>query len=108
MLFSFRNFWNLRDLIIQKKIALPKNTLLANELASIRYEYTGKSQIKIEAKDEIKKRLGKSPDIADALALAFAKTATSFRSLNKDNQDGAGEYKSNVSPITSGLLNKRF
>jgi len=101
-------FWNLRDLIIQKKIALPKNTLLANELASIRYEYTGKSQIKIEAKDEIKKRLGKSPDIADALALAFAKTATSFRSLNKDNQDGAGEYKSNVSPITSGLLNKRF
>lgn len=101
-------FWNLRDLIIQKKIALPKNTLLANELASIRYEYTGKSQIKIEAKDEIKKRLGKSPDIADALALAFAKGGSSFKSSNRDNLTKDKEYIPNQRPITSGLLNKRF
>lgn len=66
-------FWNLRELFINHKIALPDDPELANELASIRYEYTTKSQLKIEAKDEIKKRTGKSPDKADALALAFAK-----------------------------------
>lgn len=67
-------FWHLRERFINHRIAIPNDQELINELASIRYEYTGKQQIKIEAKDEIKKRTGKSPDKADALALAFAKS----------------------------------
>lgn len=103
-------YWNLRELIINKKIALPKNDALANELASIRYEYTPKQQIKIEAKDEIKKRSGRSPDLADALALAFAKGAQTYASIGGANSghDKKGNYKPNAKPITSGLFGKRF
>lgn len=102
-------YWNLRELIINKKIALPKNEQLANELASIRYEYTPKQQIKIEAKDEIKKRTGRSPDLADALALAFSKGAPSYADIGGAmNQDPRGEFQPNAQPLTSGLFGKRF
>lgn len=67
-------FWHLRERFMNHRIAIPNDSELINELASIRYEYTGKQQIKIEAKDEIKKRTGRSPDKADAVALAFAKS----------------------------------
>ena len=46
-------------------------TDLIKELSEIRYSYSSERKIKIEPKDEMKKRLGKSPDKADALALAF-------------------------------------
>lgn len=101
-------YWNLRELIINKKLALPKNDQLANELASIRYEYTNKQQIKIEAKEDIKKRVGKSPDLADALALAFSKGAPSYKDIGGSNRDVRGERKPYVKPTTSGFFGKRF
>lgn len=103
-------YWNLRELIINKKLSLPKNDALANELASIRYEYTGKQQIKIEAKDEIKKRTGRSPDLADALALAFAKGSPTYADIGgaAKHDPKTGERKPYVKPITSGLFGKRF
>lgn len=66
-------FWNLRQQFIDHKIAIPDDDDLRQELAAIRFEMTGKDHqiIKIEAKDDTKKRLGRSPDRADALALAF-------------------------------------
>lgn len=103
-------YWNLRELIINKKLALPKNDQLANELASIRYEYTAKQQIRIEAKDEIKKRTGRSPDLADALALAFAKGAPTYADIGGGMKTDArtGNYKPMAKPVTSGLFGKRF
>jgi phage terminase large subunit len=66
-------YWNLREQFMQRKISLPLDLKLANELACIQYSYTIKdNKIKIESKDDIKKRLGFSPDLADALTLAFA------------------------------------
>lgn len=44
---------------------------LITELSSRRYSYDNKNRFKIESKKEYKKRLGKSPDIADALLLSF-------------------------------------
>jgi hypothetical protein len=43
-------------------------------LEEIRYRYSSERKIKIEAKEEMKKRLGASPDNADALGLAFWNT----------------------------------
>lgn len=63
-------YWNLREDIRDKKISLPDDKELINQLCSIRYSYTRKGRIKIESKDELKKRGLKSPDKADALALA--------------------------------------
>lgn len=54
--------WDLSD--------IDEDTL--GELCSPKYEIMdSKGKIKIEAKDEVRKRLGRSPDSADALLLAF-------------------------------------
>jgi hypothetical protein len=45
---------------------------LVADIQDIRFGYTPTGKIKIEAKDEMKKRLGFSPDIGDALCLTFA------------------------------------
>jgi len=52
-------------------IALPRNDMLLEELTGIKYSYTTKGAIALEPKKETKKRLGRSPDIADAVAIAF-------------------------------------
>jgi len=50
--------------------AQPNVAGLVGELTSPTYSFNG-SKFQIEAKDQIKKRLGKSPDLADALALTL-------------------------------------
>ena len=45
---------------------------LLAELTAPTYSYDAQGKIKLEAKDEIKKRLGHSTDVGDALALTFA------------------------------------
>lgn len=50
---------------------LPKMPELVPELTAPTYFFSG-GKFQIEAKDQIKKRLGRSPDLGDALALTFA------------------------------------
>lgn len=68
-------YWNLKDqftLIDGQSITnIPKDDDLIRELRVITYDYSSERKIKIESKDDMKKRLGRSPDKADALALAF-------------------------------------
>ena len=45
---------------------------LAGELASVGYSLNSNGELVVESKDEMKKRLGHSPDIADSLCCAFA------------------------------------
>lgn len=52
--------------------ALPDNIDLKNDLVSPTYRVPSTGIIELESKDKIKERLGRSPDIADALALTFA------------------------------------
>lgn len=51
--------------------ALPPMPELVNELTSATYSFY-KDQFMIAPKEEMKKKLGKSPDLADALAVTFA------------------------------------
>lgn len=51
--------------------ALPRVPELIAELTTIQYTYKG-DQFLMEPKEQVKKRLGRSPDYADALALTFA------------------------------------
>lgn len=64
-------YWVLREDIRDKKISLPDDKELINELCSIKFAYTRKGKIKIESKDDMKKRGLKSPDKADSLAIAW-------------------------------------
>jgi hypothetical protein len=65
-------YWNLRCDIRDKKLSLPDDKDLINQLSSIKYSYTRKGKIKIESKDDMKKRGLKSPDRADAVAIAWS------------------------------------
>lgn len=72
-------FWHLRKMFKpdsngHSQISIPNDPELKKQLEEIRYKYSSERKIKIEAKDEMKKRLGVSPDKADALALAFYDT----------------------------------
>lgn len=55
---------------VQRGGALPKIPALVTELTAPTYLFKG-GKFLLEGKDQIKKRLGASPDLADALALTF-------------------------------------
>lgn len=66
-------YWAVRDLFEQGVIDIDEqDDDLAAELSSIRFERTSRGQIKIESKDDAKRRGVPSPNRADALVLAFA------------------------------------
>jgi hypothetical protein len=69
-------YFNLRELFRDGNIDLSRlsNEIydrLSGELVAIQFSYMSTGKIKIESKADMKKRMGHSPDVADALALAF-------------------------------------
>lgn len=70
-------FWRVREALnpeTENPLAIPeKFSKLATELMAIEHSYTSTGQIQIETKANIKKKLGHSPDQADALALSYAR-----------------------------------
>jgi len=61
-----------RDWFEKRECTIPRNDRLINELTSLRYRFTSDGRLRLESKDEMKKRGLASPDVADALALTFA------------------------------------
>lgn len=57
-------------------IDLPNDPTLIKELSTRKFKMTSRGKIRLESKDDMKKRNIGSPDIADALALAFYERAT--------------------------------
>lgn len=49
---------------------LPNDAALKTELTSVQYLFDARGRRQVEAKERMKKRIGRSPDTADALALA--------------------------------------
>lgn len=64
-------FWRLHELLEQGKIAMAWDEKLADELMDIRWSLSGEQRIQIEGKDQLKSRLGRSPDRADAVSMVF-------------------------------------
>jgi hypothetical protein len=62
----------LLDWLKEAPCQLPDDDALQNDICSVRYKYTSRGQYQLEKKEELKKRLGRSPDRADSLALTFA------------------------------------
>ena len=54
------------------QVQLPEDEKLFDELTGINKKYDRRGRLQLEEKDEVKKRIGRSPDKADALALTFA------------------------------------
>lgn len=65
--------WGLmRDWIADKPCDLPDDDLLESELCAPQYGYDSSRRLKLESKEDMKKRGVESPDGADATALTFA------------------------------------
>lgn len=67
-------WWNLRELLDPSKgsnIALPDDERLLEELIAPKFDFNVGGTLKIESKDDIKKRIGRSTDAADAVIAAF-------------------------------------
>jgi len=66
------SYWHLRTLLEEGKIALPRDPALFQELLALRWRPTSDGKVRMEAKIELKGRLGRSPDRADAVVMAFS------------------------------------
>lgn len=68
-------WWHLRELLdpaYGATVALPPDDELIGDLTAPHYAITSSGKIQVESKDEIRKRLGRSPDAGDAVVQAFA------------------------------------
>lgn len=117
-------YWNLRQQFMKKQIALPYDKELFDELVGRRWSIVPGGKIKVESKEDYKKRTGgKSPDKSDSLALAAAHSLVGSwdppevdvkRDLNQrqdsgpiiagaHNQPAGLAYEEDMAPITSGI-----
>ena len=72
-------YWTLRERFASGRISIPSDNQLVGELAALRYAYDSEGRIRMESKDEMRKRGLPSPDKADALMLAFLAPANRLR-----------------------------
>lgn len=81
-------FFKAREWFAQRMCQLPRDTGAENEkkrtlgkqLAAVKYKFAPNGKVKIEAKEDMKKRGEPSPDLADAFVLTFASEAVTAMS----------------------------
>lgn len=94
--YGFKNrraelFWRLREALnpaTGQNIELPPDEDMAQDLAAPEFEVTLQG-IQIESKDDIKRRLGRSPDRGDAVLLAWAGGSGAVKKIARMEADRA-------------------
>ena len=77
-------WWNLRELLDPSRgatVALPPDDELAGDLTALHKKYMSEGKIQAEAKDDVKKRIGRSTDRGDAVVQAFFTVSGSFHDV---------------------------
>ena len=72
-------YWACRELLKRGELIIPAKPefrRIITDICSPRYEYMSDRKIKLEPKDRIKKRIGRSPDHGDALILALSRSGS--------------------------------
>lgn len=77
-------WWGMREALLHGDVAIPLDARLASDLSNVKYSFDSRGRIRLEAKEEIRKRLGRSPDRGDALALAVSAFISQTRKLDLD------------------------
>lgn len=97
----------LAQMFIDHEIAIPDDEELVSELATIRKKYVGKDNliVQVEPKSQIKDRLKRSPDKADALAMAmFGGDIGSWKDIPVESEKE--KIRSGSRPITADLQHR--
>lgn len=83
-------WWEASEKFAQSQVALPSDDFeLAKQLGVVRFEPTTTGKLLVQAKDEIKKAIGRSPDRADAFIMGLY-------ALDYVNRLDHQEYESNT------------
>lgn len=103
-------YWNLASWFKNKMIALPYDKQLFDELVARRWGLTPQGKIKVESKEDYKKRTrGKSPDKSDSLALAFAGVISRNTLQQADHDRPVTRTMQPVNrPVTSGVARESY
>lgn len=83
--------------------AIPNEQVLEDQLVGLEYGYTllkGKDAIQLEKKKDMKKRLGYSPDMADALALTFAYPVQPSNHSDQFGKNKGGAHQVDYDPLS--------
>jgi len=92
-------WWNLRERLDPNlatnpdPVALPPDDELLADLSGAKYKIDSRGRIKLESKDDMKKRLGRSPDRGDAVVLAFAPVKNRVPILAPVGIDGESRWR---------------
>ena len=65
-----------REWLEARDVWMPQDDELTSELSGVRFKYLSSGKLKVESKDEMKRRGQKSPDLADSFVLTFASQAS--------------------------------
>jgi hypothetical protein len=79
-------WWKGREWFEEMNCRLPDDETLMGELATVRYAIKSDGKIKVESKDEMKKRGLPSPDVADAFILTFAEVGRGRQKVKRTRQ----------------------
>lgn len=74
-----RKYMNLRsqlwmeagELFANSRVALPDDPVLSGQLAGVKFDYNSSGKIQVESKEDIKKRLSRSPDRGDCFVMGL-------------------------------------
>jgi hypothetical protein len=68
-----------KEYLAGRDVRLPTDPVLTHELAIPRFGYTSAGKLKVESKQEMRRRGNRSPDAADAFVLTFASEGATAR-----------------------------
>lgn len=93
--FGFTNsrswaWWNLREMLDPASgcdVALPPDDRLIGDLTTPKWKLMSGGRIQIESKDDIRKRLGRSPDDGDAVVYSYTETGGSWADLYRASEE---------------------
>lgn len=93
--------WDNMRIWLESGGAIPDMSDLKSDLVTPMYTLNKRDKFQLESKDDIKKRLGRSPDLADALALTFAMPVASSSGGYGPRNNGLKFSTADYNPIDS-------
>lgn len=101
-------YWGLREEMDRRAIGLdPKNLKAQAQLMNIKWDRTATGRVFIEKKEEIKKRVGSSPDDADTIMMATCDT-DEWELVAQENNANAHREPTRAGSNTDDLLRRTF
>ena len=98
----------LRQWLTEQPCSIPDKDSLHADLCGLKYKIDSNSRLRIESKEDAKKRGVRSPDEADALCLTFALPATAFQTESRHasvTKQLSNNFKQQLNAITRAVGN---